>query len=204
MHILLAILGYVLLVILIILGLIIVLLFIPVRLFLEYKASEFNIKVAIVFFKFKIYPLPKKQKKRVKNEKETQDENIKAPAKKKKQGLSFYAEDIIEIIITASGFIKNIMHSMLFSKICLTLPVFKNNVALTAIEYGKMNSYIGGVYATLKNILRINVDDISIICDYDNIYKDKTYFYCKVSAIPIIIIIVAIYAIVKLKQKQVF
>ncbi len=202
MQILLAVLGYVLLSILFVLCAIVILLFVPVKLHTKYEHTKFTVKIKILFFTLKLYPMTKKEKKQVKQIEQTGEKKVKKQAKK--VNISLFAEDIVEIIILATGAIKKIMHSMKFSKVCLTIPVHKQDVAQTAIDYGKMNAYISGAYGALNNILRIDVEDINIICDYDNAYKEKTYFYCKISAMPIALITVLIYTVIKLKQNNVF
>ncbi len=202
MQIVFAVIGYILLFLLFI---IILLLAMPVRLITIYENEKFTTKAQVLFLTFKIYPMTKKQKKEVKKAEKQGEEQAEKEVKKakKKLNISLFAEDIVEIVQTAGSVINKIIKSMTFKNVSLVLPVHKDDAAQTAIAYGNMNAYISGAIATLHNYLQLNIKKVNIICDYDNTFEKDTYFYCKIGATPIIILIVAVYAVIRLKKNNV-
>ncbi len=199
----LAVIGYILLAILLI---VFILLILPVHVLLEYKSKKFTAILRIFFIKIQVFPLNKKEDKKVEKAEKKAEGKVDKVIKKEKKKINFilFAEDIFEIIATAGTVMSKIIRSLSFTKITLIYPVHKTEAADTAVFYGRVNAYVGTAIGTLHNYLRMKIKNVEIICDYDNIHEDKTYVYCDVSAVLISILTVFIYALIRLKREKVF
>ncbi len=187
-----------------ILVLLLLLLITPVCVKPVYQQEKLSVYLTVLLFKFKIYPLSKKEKVKVKNaDKKAKEQGEKAIKKDVKSRLPIYFEDIAEIICIAGGAIKLIFKCIYFRNIRIFYPVFKDNAAQTAIYYGKLQAYINNAFALLNNILNIKVKSIKLLADFNNEHEKDTYLSCKINAIPIVFIIAAIYVFRRLKINKI-
>lgn len=198
MQIVLAVIGWILLALLLVLVLALVL---PVFLHVTYEKEQLTIKMNVLFFSFVLYPAKEKQKpEKVKTTQQLAEEE---KPKKKKKLPYLYLEDIVALVVTAGKSMHKIFRALRITKIGIVLPVHGDDPAKTAIQYGQMHAYLGGAIATLQNFLTLQFQKVQVIADFEKEFSQNTYFYCKIGATPIILLIVAIYALVRVKRDDI-
>ena len=78
-------------------------------------------------------------------------------------------------------------------------PVHCEDAAETAIRFGHMQAYVGSALGVLQNFVDLQLKQVDIIPDFTGEHKYRRYFYCKIQAIPFIIVTTGVWALVKLK-----
>lgn len=225
-----AIIGYT---VLALLAIIIVLLVLPATLSIEYCNKKLLIKVRILFLKFKISPQKelteeeqnKKQEKKAKKEalkKQKQEKKNSKKAKKeqsekkepeeseekpkKKKSISDWILLGQELLGSSGKAAKFIFRHLHISGVELEFPIYDEDMAKLAINYGRTQGVISTAYATLQNVTKIRYKKIHVIADFGNQYNGEITFACKIGASPIIMVIAAIIGLKKYlaykKQKK--
>ncbi len=170
----------------------------------EYKNETFTVHLIILFLRFKVFPLPKKEKKKAKAvEKKAEEETENAAEKIKKRKFPIMLEDISTIMQAAKGAIKIIFKGIYFNKIRIFYPVYKEDAAQSAIYYGQLQAYVSATFACLQNILNLRFKSVKLVADFNNELSKNTYLSCKIYASPIIFIIAGIYVFKELKANSI-
>lgn len=118
-------------------------------------------------------------------------------AKQKAFSLHFDFDEILAMIPAASAAMRMIMRGIRIKRIKVFLPVCADDPAATAIRYGRVQAYLGGALGVLRNAMHLQVQKLQIVADFNNEFADKTYFYCKIEASPIIMVIAVVYFLVR-------
>ncbi len=185
-------------------GLIVLLLVLPVGVGLEYKEGKVSVTLRLFgFIPIPVYPQPEKGKaeKPVKKQRKKQAEK-QEPAeqtKKKLPKLSF--EDVKSVLAASGGFMKRIFRALHITKIILIVPVHADDAAKTALRCAEVQAGVGAASAFLSNFLRMRFECVHILPDFTGDIKAGAYFSCNVSALPIIMITAAVYALLRLKDR---
>lgn len=201
MHIFLTVLLWVFLVLLavILLGL-----FLPAGVCLEYKEGQLYVKCRLFgFIVIPVYPFKQEQKEKAQSflrgkKSKTQKTQTAKPVQKEKLKLSF--DDVKVLLSSACEFMKRILRALHFSKIILIVPVHAEDAAKTALQCAEIQGAIGAASAFLNNFLDLKFECVHILPDFTGEIKAGPYFSCNVSALPIIMIISAVYALFRLKD----
>lgn len=197
MHTVFAVIGWILLVLLI---MILVLLFMPVQIILELKYDKFSVKFRFWFYTRVLYNAEDEEDEETVSETQTESQTTK---KKKKPLFPFTLERFVEFISAASWLIKLVLKCIFVRGVKVIYPIHREDAAETAIAFGKTQAYVGAAIGTLQNALNLKLQKIDIIPDFNGEYKYQRYFYCKIQSIPFIMIIAAVYALVRLRSDKV-
>lgn len=167
--------------------LIVVILCIPLQVLLEYKDEAFYVMARYAFFKYKILPAdPKKKEKREQKKLKKQQRATKkgkpltAPAKPEKRSLPETIKMVKVILDSIHAPFNRLLKRIRLTDIAFYMKTVGENAAETAVEVGKVNAYIYGFYAYLKNFFKVQDPDILIAPDYYG-EKSQTYFKMTVS-----------------------
>ena len=202
--------GCILLVVAVILSL---LLFCPVRLEPQYSAGDFSLRVGFLCFDLQVIPWkwkknspPKKRKAKEKKpphdtkQKEPQKPTGKEPLppKEKKKGLPPILKKIkpafvFEMLSAMGKGMRRIVRGIHFKHLKLCWPVHGKDAADTAQAYGKLSATAYSAHAFLQNMLNLQVDQFQILPDFNNEFREKEYFSCKISTQLYIMVIVMVY-----------
>ena len=107
--------------------------------------------------------------------------------------------DLVRISTTAGGIMRLVFRVIRVRDVQLVLPVHDEDAAQTAIQYGQVQAWLGGIFGTLQNFLDFRLKQVDIIPDFAGSYKYRRYFYCKIMATPFIMMVAAIYAFTRLR-----
>lgn len=189
--------GYLLLAVIVLLLWIVLL---PRNFWVEYcKQDGLSVKMNITFFKMSIVPIPKFLRKENSKEK-TDAPDTTQPAEKKNsagdllKNFEFSANAVKQILSAAGGTVKRIFKSLKFTDVSFTLPINGDDVYQTQQNYGKITSVFYTVNTVLQQCLQITYKSPIFVADFSGKHKDSTYFYCKITAVPVLLLAAAFYA----------
>ncbi len=171
--------------------------------FIEYtKLEGLIIKVRLLFFKFTIYKSLKEEKKleekpikekpiKEKTIKEKPKQKTQKPIKEKKNikdellsDLSF--SEIFSIIKDAvnsiNGLIAVLAKKIKFTNICFTIPIHSENPLKTQKMYGSVTNAFYLLSTKLQEKFFISYENPAFVPDFENLLKDKEYFFIKITA----------------------
>lgn len=197
LHTVLAVLGYTLLGLLV---LVLALLCTPAGVSAELCGDAFTAQAHILCFSFRIWPLRQRDKK-PKKKAEPAAESAAAKPKKKAPPLSL--GQLARLADTAGGLMRLVLRCIHVRGVRAVWPVHRDDAAQTAIAFGRTQAYVGGALGVLQNAVDIRIKKIDIIPDFTGECKEPRYFYCKIQAIPLIMITAAAYAFLRLKAGKV-
>lgn len=142
-------------------------LFSSVRLKLFYEKEEFRVLVGFWFLFFQVYPVKDKKEKKKgktpKQKKEKIDGTTKPkPQKEKKLSLDF----ILLLIKSAWKGLKVILKHVRITGLRLHIVVGDEDAAECALLYGKVSAFLNGGLSAAKNLMMIQVKDVTLDCDF--------------------------------------
>jgi hypothetical protein len=158
--------------------------------------------VRLFVFKIKVYPfnLPfaKKDKpQKQKTEKAPQNTDSKPQKTKKSFDIKEKLPQGMELVKTVLSAVKGVgrilLRGIAIKDVSFTLPVAGKNAHDTQNSYAKITTAFYAFSVFLQKYVRFNCKSPIFIADFANLYKDSTYFYCKIQASPSIILLVGWY-----------
>lgn len=176
---------------------------VPRSVYLEYsKVYDLTVKVRIFLFKIKVYPInlpfkkkDKKEKKAMKTTKKPQNSKGGQQGQKKKSPLSQLTENlpkgmelVKEILATVKGVMAIILKGLYIKDVAFTVPVNAGDAHQTQKQYGLITNSFYSFNIFLQKYVKIFYKSPVFIADFANLYGDSLYFYCKIQASPIIIV----------------
>lgn len=183
---------------------------VPRSVFVEYTdKTNLVVKVRVFLFKIKIYPLPKFFTKN-KNSKEKSAENKKTDAKEKTSddtakeekpsALKTFMADmpkgfelVKEVISTVKGVMAILLKGICIKDVSFTVAISAKDAHETQKQYGVVTGAFYSLNVFLQKYVKIFYKKPIFVADFANLYKDSTYFYCKIQASPSIILMVGWY-----------
>ena len=193
MHILLTVLSVLGWVLLALLCLLLVALFTPARLVLELRYDEFSARLKVLCFTVTLYPRGQKQQGDAPDGKEA------APAAPPKAGAQADAGGSAQAGPPQAALMRAVLRTVHVRGVKAVWPVHCEDAAETAIRFGHMQAYVGSALGVLQNFVDLQLKQVDIIPDFTGEHKYRRYFYCKIQAIPFIIVTTGVWALVKLK-----
>ncbi|SDM74299.1 DUF2953 domain-containing protein [Acetanaerobacterium elongatum] len=173
-----------------IIALIAVILFIPLQVLLEYKDDVFHITARYAFFKYKILPVDQKKKEKREQQKLKKEQRaaqkgkpLTEPAKPEKRSLKDTIQMVKVMLDSVHAPFIHLLKRIRLTDIAFYMKTVGENAAETAVEVGRVNAYVYGFYAYLKNFFKVQDPDILITPDYYG-EKSQTYFKMTVSLTP--------------------
>lgn len=191
--------GYLLLAVLLLLAWIIL---VPRNFRVEYcKQDGLSVKMYIGFFKVNIVPLPCFLQKDSDVKNTHTDESNNAQQEKKQNSASnliknieFSSDVIKQILYAANGTVKRILKSLKFRDVSFTLPICGDDAYQIQQAYGKITAIFYTLNTVLQQFLQITYKSPVFVADFSGKHKDSTYFYCKITAVPVLLLAAGIYA----------
>lgn len=208
------------------LAVLLLLLLTPVRVEAELKYDKPFVRVKVLCFSFRLWPLKEKKEKPApqhlagqepagqepaappqKADGPAEKESREAPkppagkAKPKKKGLGL--AELTELVSTAGWLMKIVFKVIKFRDIKVVLPIHREDAAETAIAFGRTQAYLGTALGALQNFLDLQFKQVELIPDFTGSYKYRRYLSCKIVATPFIMVTAAVYAFIRLKAGRV-
>ena len=166
------------------LSLLLLLLVIPVTVFIRYENGVFSVQLRLLFLKFKV--LPKK------NEEQPDDKEKGSGKQKKKKAGKLQLDFIREILPGEKSFIGRVMRHIRIKNVTLFLVINGKDAAEVGTKTGWTWMAIGALRPLLENLFRISWKSIDVLPDFLDRRRGASYFDCKVTALPVILLIAGI------------
>ena len=189
----LAVIGMVLLILLL---LIVWFILVPRSVFVEYtKQGGVTVKVRLFGFKIKVYPfsLPFAKKDKPKKPKQKKAKQQK-PAQKKQKSFDIKEKlpqgmELVKTVLSAvKGVGRILLKGIAIKDVSFTLPIAGKYAYATQKQYAEITTAIYGFSVFLQKYVKFSYKSPIFIADFANLYKDSTYFYCKIQASPSIML----------------
>ncbi len=100
---------------------------------------------------------------------------------------------IKDVVKSLNGFIAVLAKKIKFEKISFTLPINSSNPLKTQKVYGSTTNAFYLLSTQLQSKFFISYENPVFVADFENLLKDKEYFYIKITARTGFLIAVAIY-----------
>ena len=183
---------------LILLALVLGLLFLPVAVWLQYEQQVFSVRLSIAGVKLTLWPqkplteeqkrkkeeraAAKKAKKAAEAAKET-PQKPKSAAKASKERKAKITLDVLCRMAAAAGKLRRgIFGSLRVCSIRLWLPVSGKDAADTAVQYGKMQAYLGTTLGVLNRFFWLDIKEMHLEPDFTGSLKGTERFSCCIRA----------------------
>ena len=202
----LAVIGWILLVLIALLLWVII---VPRSVFVEYTdKTSLVVKVRIFLFKIKVYPLPKflskkdKKEKSAKKKKTDTDKTASADTAKAEKPSAFKKfmadmpkgfELVKEVLSAVKGVMAILLKGVKVKDVSFTVPLCAKEAYETQKLYSAVTTAFYSLSIFLQKYVKIFYKKPVFVADFANLYKDSTYFYCKIQASPSIILVVGWY-----------
>ena len=177
----------------------------PRHFWLEYcKADGPVVKMNIGPFKMRLYPLPeflaKKQKEEQLAEKPQPAENLPSqpaqtdtePVKDGKinpfADIQLSMNLVKQIVESVKGIMARIFKAIKFRDVSFTVPIHHSDVMKTQQIYGAVTNSFYSLAIFLQKHLQITFKSPLFVADFADSYKDSVYFYCQITASPILLL----------------
>lgn len=208
----LAVTGWILLALLVLLLWVLI---VPRSIYVEYsKKYDLIVKVRVFLFKIKVYPfkLPfakelteqqkiakkeaKKARKAKKAEKKKQSDQKPTTEQQKKKGFDIAGNlpkgmELVKTVLSAvKGVFRILLKGIRIKDVSFNMPVSGKDAYDVQQKYGKITSAFYSFNVFLQKYVKVFYKCPKFIADFNNLYGESLYFYCKIQASPSIIIAV--------------
>lgn len=190
----------------IILGIILLLLLwiilMPRHFWVEYcKPDGPVVKMNIGPFRLRLFPLPDFIAKKM-ADKQDNPEKKKAEKTEKNTGeksnplsdIQFSFDLVKQVVSAAKGIMAKVFKAIKFRDLSFTVPIHNSDVLKTQQNYGLITNSFYSLSVFLQKHLQITFKSPIFIADFANQYKDSVYFYCQITASPVLLLAAAWFA----------
>ncbi|MBR4036173.1 MAG: hypothetical protein IKJ05_05525 [Oscillospiraceae bacterium] len=173
----------------------------PRHFWVEYcKPDGPVVKMNIGPFRLRLFPLPDFIAKKT-AEKKTKPENKKTEKKQEKTekpnplaDIQFSFDLVKQVVSAAKGIMARIFKAIKFRDISFTVPVHGSDALKTQQTYGIVTNSFYSLSVFLQKHLQITFKSPIFVADFADRYKDSVYFYCQITASPVLLLTAAWFA----------
>ncbi len=156
------------LVFLIVIALLLLLALIPIKFFIRYQEDQAVVRLGVLFFRYTLFPAKEKKEKKPSNTtaskaKKSAEKQSKPSEKTDWKGTLSALLDLLQAALPPVGFLLRYLH---LERLRLRIIVGGEEPDETAIQYGRLNAAIYGGLATLRNLIHVQVDRLTIAVDF--------------------------------------
>ncbi len=126
----------------------------------------------------------------------------KIPPVKKSEIEPSTIEKVVSLLKTAKGAVKIAMKGIWVS-VWVRWPIQGKDAAKTAISFGRWNGWIGGICASLSNLMQFRLRKLDLIPDFAGEYQGKEKLQAKITASPLVLLIAGFWALKELKNNKI-
>ena len=177
----------------------------PRHFWVEYsKPESLMVKMNIGPFKISLLPLPGFVQKKLdsKNQKDKAQEkpqrNTKAEQPKEKTNplgdIQFSFDLVKQVVTAAKGIMARIFKAIKFRDLSFTVPIHGNDALKTQQAYGIITNSFYTLSVFLQKHLQITFKSPIFVADFADRYKDSVYFYCQITASPVLLLVAGWFA----------
>ena len=175
---------------------------VPRHFWVEYcKPDGPVVKMNVGPFKVTLFPLPEfisKKMNKDQGDTKKKTETEKAEKRKEKQNpfddIQFSFDLVKQVLSAAKGIMARIFKAIKFCDLSFTVPIHNSDVLKTQQTYGLVTNSFYGLSVFLQKHLQITFKSPIFIADFADRYKDSVYFYCQITASPVLLLAAAWFA----------
>ncbi len=104
-----------------------------------------------------------------------------------------------DIVSAARGIMAKILKAIKFRDVSFTVPVHHRDVHKTQKQYGIITNSFYGLAVFLQKHMQITFKSPIFVADFAGTYGDSTYFYCQITASPVLLLAAGWYAYTQYK-----
>ena len=93
-----------------------------------------------------------------------------------------------EVVSAAKGIVKRIFNAIKFRDVSFTIPVHSGDAFKTQKTYGMVTNSFYALSVFLQKHLQITFKSPLFVADFADRYKDSIYFYCQITASPVLLL----------------
>lgn len=172
----------------------------------EYSTDGLTVKMNIAFFRLRIWPLPAFVKKRNGSDPGEEKEDKAADSGRQeshtRDRLCITFDLVKQAVEAAAGTVKRIFRGIMFRDVSFTVPVYGGEPFDTQRKYARVTSAFYSFNVFLQHYVRIYYGNPLFIADFAGDHRRSLYFYCKITASPLRLLVAAIFAFKKFRKLQ--
>ena len=183
-------------ILLILLLLLLWLILVPRHFWVEYsKRDGLIIQMNIAFFRFTLYPLPAFLQKKTGGKKEPKEKKVQTEEKPNPLADIQFSFDLVkQVVSSAKGIMQKVFRAIKFRDVSFTVPLHSNDIHTTQKMYGAVTNAFYSLSIFLQKHLQIFFKSPVFVADFAGRYSDAVYFYSKITASPVLLLVAAYYA----------
>ncbi|MBR5521745.1 MAG: hypothetical protein IKU54_07085 [Oscillospiraceae bacterium] len=171
------------------------LILVPRHFWVEYSARDgFIAQVNIAWFKFTLYPIPSFLQKKTDGKKEetvrTEKEKTTGPL----NDIQFSMDLVKQVVSSAKGIMRRVFRAIKFRDVSFTVPVNGTDIHSTQKLYGAVTNAFYALSVFLQKHMQIYFKSPVFVADFAGRYSDAIYFYSKITASPVLLLVAVYYA----------
>jgi len=175
---------------------------VPRHFWVEYSMQDGPlIQMNIAFFRIRLYPVPDFFKKFVdknteKNQPDTDTGRQLTDDKKENllKDIEFSFRLVKQVITAAKGIMKRIFKAIKFRDVSFTVPLHGRDIMATQQLYSAVTNSFYTLNIFLQQHLQLYYKSPVFVADFADRYSAATYFYCKITASPALLLSAAWFA----------
>lgn len=103
---------------------------------------------------------------------------------------------------TGGAILRRLLMSFKIHRICIRLPLHRDSAAATALAVGGVYAGLGAGLGALQNVFDLRLEQLDIWPDYTGEQQGQEHFSCKITSHLIIMVIVGIWALLRLHREK--
>ncbi len=180
------------LILLAVLVLVVILLTVPIVLFVQGSGEKWLVRLRLLGFWLNIFPTADKKKKAPQKQKTKKSAETQSQAQpKKKQDIKQLLPMIKDAVQNAGKPIKIILKGFTLYQVRLDIRICDEDPDQTAIAYGRMNAYVYGALATVKNLIKVKDTKICLVSDFTPDAESSFSVSAKLKVRPVVLLAAA-------------
>ncbi|MBR5485661.1 MAG: hypothetical protein IKV41_04035 [Oscillospiraceae bacterium] len=156
------------LILLAMLVLLVALMIVPTVLFVQGSGEKWLVRLRLFCFWLNIYPTEEKKKKAPQKQKTKKPapKQAEQPQPQKKQDIKQLLPLIMDAVHNAGKPLRMILKGFTLYQVRLDMRICDEDPDQAAISYGRMNGYVYGAMATVKNMIKVKDTKICLVSDF--------------------------------------
>ena len=178
----------------------------PRHFWAEYsKRDGLIVQVNIAFFRFTLYPVPEFLRKLFVKKKSDDKRNASEAGRSENNGMENGTESpfadiqvsfelVRQTVSSAKGIMRRVFRAIKFRDVSFTVPLHSKDVHTTQKLYATVTNSFYSLSVFLQKHIQIYFKSPVFVADFAGRYSDAVYFYSKITASPVLLLVAAYYA----------
>ena len=163
-------------------------LILPFTVSVRYANKKTEIFVHLTVLKIRVFPVKQKKKK---EKKKAEKDSSKEPDEKEERQKKFSLDKdtVINLLPDLKKFLKQAGSAVKLRGVFLRAIVHKDDPMQTGLAAGRLWTAINGIKILIESLVTVRYKSVRVVPDFMSEYEGTGEFVCKVTVIPIILIV---------------